>query len=153
MKLAIAAAVTVVVAVWGLSACSSMHDSRLLSDPLQLVEQEDIRDASRLLLDQALGDDAERSALANRKLAAVLVKLRDGWEGFTVTRYYPHEYTSRQLLADLYWDIAKRASTEQSDYRYEVLTVLHDSRPTEPGMLEQAYQSALRQHGLENLTR
>lgn len=124
---------------------------RLISDPLSLSHEYDIQKASEILIKSALSEESPSESI--QKLKAIVIKLRDGWDGFEVDRYSPYEFTSQHLLGIIiYWKIAQSVTQDEVANKEEILNLLHETRPeSENGLLWDSYVYALQNHGLESL--
>jgi len=88
------------------------------------------------------------------QLEALMKKLRDGWDGFVKDGYSPIDYGPRNLLSTIYWDLAHVATSERSPNRYELMTILHQTRPlSEDDPWWKDYEHTLKRYGLETLHR
>jgi hypothetical protein len=119
----------------------------LVHDPLSHRNEDDIRETFLILIDDSVASGGD-AGLACEKIYEIAKKLEDGWEGFVVDRYYPSGYTSHQLLAELYWELAARVSSNSENACLERL--LGDVSPLGTGndFLIDAYEYAMERHGL-----
>lgn len=123
---------------------------RLIADPLSLSHEYDIQKASQILIKLALSEESPSESI--QKLKAIIIKLRDGWDGFVVDRYSPIEFTSQDLLRNvIYWDISNSIAQAKVVNKENILILLHLVRPWPGTDLWASYRYALQIHGLESL--
>lgn len=123
------------------------HREKLTADPTELSHENDIRKASEALLREVSSPTSRQRSEAIVQLERVMIKLRDGWPGFVVDQYYPHDYTAHSLLGELYWSVAKVAAADPRAVDRDLSAMLNRTRPTvESGQLWQSFDYALSMH-------
>ncbi|MCZ6834380.1 MAG: hypothetical protein O7G85_01265 [Planctomycetota bacterium] len=142
---------------------SAQDELRLIDDPVSLSHEKDIRDASIILIKIALSSD-DTSSEVREKLKAMMLKLRDGWEGF-VPRDAGNasiEASPEDVLAHFYWEIAWHIKQDDWDIGRRVtkndvasekamVRLLDEMRPEPNTFLWDSYEYALQRHDLEHL--
>lgn len=119
-------------------------------DVLSLSHEDQILDACTALLDDVTSDSSD-SVASHKQLKMAMVKLRDGWPGFVCDNYYPYTFDSRNLLASVYWAVAKEISASESSQRKTSLyELLADSAPTDrESDLFKSYMHVIEEHDLD----